>query len=402
MSRNPPSRSHRSTRRNPARPSDRTSPRLSPRCGKRRPTGVRFGPARTRRRKKGPIQFAGRRKQRTRRLLPHPLNPFSSSAWDTTRFSSGSAAAGRATCIGDTTRRWSATWRSRCCGRNWPATRTACRRFHAQAAAVARLDHPNIVPMYFCGEDGGHHYFAMQFVDGEPLSHRLDRCGQIPLEEALAIAADCLAALGAAHALGLVHRDVKPGNILMDSGAPSTLGRGQAMLFDFGLVHSQDASQPLTAAGVVLGSVEYMAPEQARGQDIDGRTDIYAVGVMLYQMLAGRLPFTADTPTAMIFQHVNEEPFPLLQASPDVPPPVIEVIARMMAKDPAERYDSCAAVLADLRAFGEGRAGGSGGGGPPGTPRRRARGGQRGGGACGAGSGRGCWHSPPLRPWSWA
>ena len=127
------------------------------------------------------------------------------------------------------------------------------------------------------------------------------------------------------------------------------------MLVDFGLVRQIGADAQMTATGVVMGTVDYIAPEQARGQHVDGRSDIYSLGVMFYQLLAGRLPFQAETPTAMIFQHAYEEPFPLAQAAPDVPQPVLEIIARMMAKDPAERYGSCAAVLADLRAFREGR-----------------------------------------------
>ena len=232
------------------------------------------------------------------------------------------------------------------------------RRFHAEAGAVARLDHPNIVPMYFSGEDGGRHFFAMQFIDGEPLSHRIGRCGSVPLEEALAIAADCLAALGAAHVLGLVHRDVRPGNILLDRRT------GHAVLCEFGLVRSQDASQRPTATRAVLGSVEYIAPEQVRGQDIDGRADIYALGVVLYRMLAGRPPFTADTPTAMIFQHAYGEPPPLGETAADLPAPALALVARMIAQDPARRCQSCAEALADLnevqQAFGRREAASTG------------------------------------------
>ena len=109
------------------------------------------------------------------------------------------------------------------------------------------------------------------------------------------------------------------------------------MLVDFGLVRQIGAATQLTATGVVMGTVDYIAPEQARGQKVDGRSDIYSLGVMYYQMLSGRLPFKAETPTAMIFQHAYEAPFPLVQGAPDVPQPLIEIIARMMAKDPAQR-----------------------------------------------------------------
>ncbi len=223
------------------------------------------------------------------------------------------------------------------------------RRFQAEASAAAKLAHPNVVPIHFIGQDAGHHFFAMQFIDGESLGQHLARQPQLPLERTTAIVRQCLAGLGAAHAQGLVHRDIKPGNVLLDRHS------GRAVLVDFGLVHRIDSTTQITATGVVMGTVDYIAPEQARGQKVDGRSDIYSLGVMFYQMLAGRLPFRADTPTAMIFQHAYEEPFSLAQAAPDVPPPMLEIIAGMMAKEQARRYGSCAAVLADLQAFRQGR-----------------------------------------------
>jgi len=229
------------------------------------------------------------------------------------------------------------------------------RRFQVEATAVAKLAHPNVVPIHFIGQDAGHHFFAMQFIEGESLGQQLARQQRLPLEQATGIVEQCLAGLEAAHARGLVHRDIKPGNVLLDHGASGALGRGRAVLVDFGLVRQAGAEAQMTDTGVVMGTADYIAPEQARGQHVDGRSDIYSLGVMFYLLLAGRLPYRADTPTAMIFQHAYEEPFPLTRAAPDVPQPVIQVIARMMAKDPAERYGSCAAVLADLRAFREGR-----------------------------------------------
>jgi serine/threonine protein kinase len=217
------------------------------------------------------------------------------------------------------------------------------RRFHTEAATVARLDHPHIVAIYFSGEDGGRHFFAMQFIEGESLLQRLSRVGKLPAEESLAIASHCLAGLATAHAQGLIHRDIKPGNILIDART------GNAVLVDFGLVRRQDDSQSPTAAGVIMGTVAYVAPEQARGQEIDARADIYALGVVLYQMLSGRLPFDSETPVGMIFQHAYEEPQPLGELVPDLPEPVLALVARMMAKDPAQRYQTCGDVLDDLR-----------------------------------------------------
>ena len=188
----------------------------------------------------------------------------------------------------------------------------------------------------------------MQFVEGESLGQRLARQRRLPLDEAMPIFEQCLAGLEAAHAQGLIHRDIKPGNVLFDRERPGLAGRfrprppyrsGSA---DDG--HRRgDGHGRLHLAGT--------GPRAARRRP----SDFYSLGVMFYQLLSGRLPFTADTPTAMIFQHAYEEPFPLTKAAPDVPQPLVEIIARMMAKDPAERYDSCAAVLADLRAFREGR-----------------------------------------------
>jgi serine/threonine protein kinase/formylglycine-generating enzyme required for sulfatase activity len=219
------------------------------------------------------------------------------------------------------------------------------RRFHAEATAAARIAHPNVVPVYFSGEDAGHHFFAMQFIEGESLSQRLACKRRLPLAETLSIAEHCLAGLEAAHAEGLIHRDIKPGNILLDRRS------GRAVVVDFGLVRMVGQSAQMTATGVVMGTVDYIAPEQARGLKVDARADIYSLGVLLYQLLAGRLPFTADTPTAMVFQHAYEEPYPLLEAAPDVPPAVAAIIGRMMAKRPEDRYVSCAELLADIRAF---------------------------------------------------
>jgi len=223
------------------------------------------------------------------------------------------------------------------------------RRFSAEATAVAKLSHPNVVPIYFIGQDARRHFFAMQFIEGQSLAERLARDKRLPVDEAVTIIEQCLAGLGAAHAQGLIHRDVKPGNILLERAS------GRAVLVDFGLVRHLNAESRMTATGVVMGTVDYLAPEQARGRAVDGRADIYSVGVMFYELLGGRLPFIADSPTAMIFQHAYETPFPLKKAAPDVPQSLVDVTARMMAKEPAERYASCDAVLADLRAFREGR-----------------------------------------------
>jgi serine/threonine protein kinase len=224
------------------------------------------------------------------------------------------------------------------------------RRFQAEAAAAARVDHPNVVPIHYIGQHDEHSFFAMQYVEGESLADRLRRRGRLPMDESLDIVEQSLLGLAAAHAQGLIHRDVKPGNILLDHAT------GQAVLVDFGLARTVDDEAHLTATGTIIGTVEYIAPEQARGLPVDFRADVYALGVLWYQLLAGRLPFEADGPMSMIFQHLYEDPYPLDAAAPEVPEALRKIVLRMMAKSPDERYPSCEAVLDDVQAFRRGGA----------------------------------------------
>lgn len=222
-------------------------------------------------------------------------------------------------------------------------------RFKAEAAAAAQVTHPNVVPVYFTGEDAGQHFFVMQYIAGESLSSRLSRPPQLSLEESVDLLLECLAGLEAAHVQGLIHRDVKPGNILLDSQS------GRAVLVDFGLVRRMGSGARLTSTGAVMGTVDYIAPEQALGVKLDARADIYALGVVAFQMLSGRLPYEADTPTGVLYQHAHEEPLALAQVAPHVPSPLCRIVARMMAREPENRYRTCGEVTADLRAFCEGR-----------------------------------------------
>lgn len=223
------------------------------------------------------------------------------------------------------------------------------RRFRAEATAAARLIHPNIIQIYFIGEEAGHHFFAMQYVEGESLADLLARRGQLSADDTLAIVQQVLAGLAAAHRQGLVHRDIKPGNILLDRN------HDRALLADFGLVKSGAGGSGKTASGVIMGTVDYIAPEQARGHAVDSRADLYAVGVVMYQMLSGGLPFEGDSPTAIIFQHVYEKPRPLTEAVPDISPALSAIVAKLLEKSPADRYQTAEQVLNDLRAFHEGR-----------------------------------------------
>jgi hypothetical protein len=222
-------------------------------------------------------------------------------------------------------------------------------RFRAEAGAMGQLHHPHVVPVYFFGEEGGTYYFVMPLVEGESLAERLHRPPRLRIEETLDLAGQCLEGLQAAHQAGLIHRDIKPGNILLERAT------GRAMLVDFGLVRRLGPGAQFTASGMVMGTADYLAPEQARGGEVDHRADLYAMGVVLYQMLAGRLPFVADSPTTMMFQHAYEKPPPMEEVAADVPAPLAAIVARLMAKDPDQRYPNCAEVLADLEAFRAGR-----------------------------------------------
>ncbi|QDT42001.1 Serine/threonine-protein kinase PrkC [Gimesia alba] len=219
------------------------------------------------------------------------------------------------------------------------------KRFYAEATAAARLVHPNIIPIYFIGEDQGYHYFVMQYVEGETLADLLKRKSTIEITQTLTIIEQVLCGLAAAHAEGMIHRDIKPGNILLDRI------NHKVLLADFGLVKSLLTKTEMTASGVIMGTVDYISPEQGRGLPVDPRSDLYSLGVLTYQMLTGRLPFQADSPTSMIFQHAYETPEPIHKLAPDVPEPLVRIINRLMAKLPVERYESAELVMADLREF---------------------------------------------------
>jgi hypothetical protein len=217
------------------------------------------------------------------------------------------------------------------------------RRFRAEAAAVARLNHPNVVPIYSVGEDRGRTFFAMQYVQGETLAQLLTRRGTLHVDETLALAEQILEGLNEAHAHGLIHRDIKPSNILLDART------GRALLADFGLVKDVHRAGELTHSGVVLGTVEYLSPEQAQGFVVDARSDLYAIGVLLFRALAGRLPFKADTAATLIFQHAFVPAPPLRQLRPDAPEALTRLVARLLAKSPDERYQTVRELLSALR-----------------------------------------------------
>lgn len=212
-------------------------------------------------------------------------------------------------------------------------------RFMREARLAANLDHPNIVTIYDIGGEGGYYYFVMKLLDGRPLKEILAHRAPLPLPEVVNIARQLAAALDYAHGQNLIHRDVKPGNVIVGSD-------GQVTLTDFGLAKVAE-NLKLTASGETLGTLEYMAPEQARGET-DMRSDIYSLGVMVYEMIAGRLPFQGSNQASLLYQHLHEPPPPLHQWRPEIPPEVEHVVMRAMAKDPAERYPTAGAFAHDL------------------------------------------------------
>ncbi len=207
-------------------------------------------------------------------------------------------------------------------------------RFLLEARTVARLRHPNIVSVYAAGESDGLLWFAMEYVPGESLRDRLQREQSLPSDVVINIVHDLAMALDDAHAAGVVHRDVKPENILLDRET------GRAMLTDFGVARALSSGDSrLTGAGFVLGSPRYMSPEQASGEDdIDGRSDLYSLGLVAYEMIAGRPVVTAETPASILAKHLTEEPIPLRTLSTDVPDALDTVIREALRKQPDARY----------------------------------------------------------------
>ncbi|HSC50930.1 MAG TPA: Stk1 family PASTA domain-containing Ser/Thr kinase, partial [Gaiellaceae bacterium] len=213
-------------------------------------------------------------------------------------------------------------------------------RFRREAKNAAGLSHPNIVSIYDRGEAEGTYYIAMEYLDGRSLKELIVGRGPAPIKTAIDYARQILAAVGFAHKHGIVHRDIKPHNVLVG-------GEGRLKVTDFGIARS-GASQ-MTEVGSIIGTAQYLSPEQARGAPVDQTSDLYSVGVVLYEMLTGQVPFTGDTPLEIAMKHLSEVPVPPSQLRPEVPRDLDSVVLRALAKDPHERYRSAEEMDADLR-----------------------------------------------------
>lgn|SRR5881394_681741 len=213
-------------------------------------------------------------------------------------------------------------------------------RFRQEARAVAKLTHPNVVAVIDAGEDGGHPYIVFEYVKGETLKQRIGRAGALDTQEAIAYAIEVARGLSVAHSRKMVHRDIKPQNVLIDE-------EGRAKLTDFG-ISRQLEQDGVTATGRVLGTTDYVAPEQAMGKEVDPRSDIYSLGVVLYEMLVGQVPFHADSQVGVAMKHVNEELPDVQRRRPEASAAVALVVERATAKDPAERYQTVGEMIDDL------------------------------------------------------
>ena len=220
-------------------------------------------------------------------------------------------------------------------------------RFVRESRLAASLDHPNIIPIYDAGASEGLLFIAMRFVKGD-LKSVIQREGRLRPERLMPVFSQIASALDAAHRLDLVHRDVKPANVLIAfSSGPD--GRDHVYLADFGLTKHATSRSGITGTGQFVGTVDYMAPEQIEGKQVDGRVDVYALGCIAYECLTGRVPFTRDTDAAVIWAHLKEDPPKVSSVAGNVPPEVDDVIGKAMAKSVDDRYDSCMKLLVALR-----------------------------------------------------
>jgi serine/threonine-protein kinase len=231
------------------------------------------------------------------------------------------------------------------------AEETFRERFISESRIAVSIRHPNVVAVHNAGEEDGLLFVTMDFIDGTDLRGLLNREGRLRPEDAVDIVRQVAAALDAAHAKGLVHRDIKPGNVLIDERD----GGRHVYLTDFGLSKQMDATSGVTATGAFVGTLDYVAPEQIKGDRVDARTDVYALGCVMFELLSGELPFAQSEKVAKIYAHLQEQPPELVDAAPEVPAALSEVVWRAMAKSPDDRYPSAGDMARACGAAIEGR-----------------------------------------------
>src|SRR5579862_466964 len=220
-------------------------------------------------------------------------------------------------------------------------------RFRREAQSAASLNHPSIVAVYDTGEDMSTGvpvpYIVMEYVDGRTVRDLLIEGHRLLPERTLEIVSGVLRALEYSHQAGIVHRDIKPGNVMVTRN-------GEVKVMDFGIARAMsDAQATMTQTAQVIGTAQYLSPEQARGERVDSRSDLYSTGCLMYELLTGRPPFTGDSPVAIAYQHVRENPIPPSRLDPDLPPWADAIVLKAMAKAPGDRYQSAAEMQADLQ-----------------------------------------------------
>src|SRR5258706_876262 len=244
-------------------------------------------------------------------------------------------------------------------------------RFEREARAISSLNHPHICTLYDIGREGNADYFVMELLDGETLAARLER-GPLKLEEALKIGAQIAEALAAAHKSGIVHRDLKPGNVALTKSGAKVRDFGVAKLRDEAIVDNVTRTTPLTSQGTMLGTVQYMAPEQLEGKPVDHRADLFASGALVYEMLTGKRAFEGVSQASVIASILKDDPRPVSQLIPTTPASLDRVVTSCLAKDPEERWQSAGDLARELRwiAGGTGAVAAAAATGPVETPRR--------------------------------